>query len=227
MAFKRVLKQNLINKLNELHDDENSWWHKMVEDDSVFILIRNNRLHVLANGGLLLQVSMDYNNKLINAKRALKRFIDQIDLNCNNVVIVSFGEEINCSRLSNNYEYLAKQINNIDAGGCTPMLEAIKKVKGIVHSKQKAVLIIATDGEPSTIYNGFIDFNHAKKEILDYIMPLKNKGIRFITIGIGNDIDEGFLIKVATSKNDYYHSEDSIHLNHIYQKIVGGLRLIE
>ena len=65
MAFKRVLKQNLINKLNELHDDENSWWHKMVEDDSVFILIRNNRLHVLANGGLLLQVSMDYNNKLV------------------------------------------------------------------------------------------------------------------------------------------------------------------
>lgn len=88
-------------------------------------------------------------------------------------------------------------------------------------------MIIATDGEPSTYNNGFIDFNHAKEEILDYIMPLKNNGMRFITIGIGNDIDEDFLMKVASSKNDYYHSEDSIHLNHIYQKIVGGLRLIE
>jgi len=171
--------------------------------------------------------SMDYNNKLINAKRALKRFIDQIDLNYNNIVIVSFGEEINYSRLSNDLEYLTKQINNIDAAGFTPMLEAIKKAEGIVHSKQKVVLIIATDGEPSTYNNGFIDFNHAKEEILDYIMPLKNNEMRFITIGIGNDIDEDFLMKVATSKNDYYHSEDSVHLNHIYQKIVGGLRLVE
>lgn len=171
--------------------------------------------------------SMDYDNKLINAKRALIRFIDQIDLNCNNVLIVSFGEEINCSSLSNDHEYLSKQINNIYAAGFTPMLEAIKKVEGIVHSKQKVVLIIATDGEPSTYNNGFVDYNHAKEEILDYIMPLKNNEIRFITIGIGNDIDEDFLMKVASSKNDYYHSEDSIRLNHIYQKIIGGLRLKE
>ena len=73
--------------------------------------------------------SMDYNNKLINAKRALKRFINQIDLNCNNIVIVSFGEEINCSTLSNDHEYLTKQIDNIYAAGFTPMLKAIKKAE--------------------------------------------------------------------------------------------------
>jgi len=201
------------------------------------IRVRENRLKYpkrAKNGhdyriALLLDASksMDYNNKLINAKRALKRFVDQIDLNCDNIVIVSFGEEINCSRLSNDHEYLTKQIDNIYAAGFTPMLEAIKKAEGIILSKQKAVLIIATDGEPSTYNNGFIDFNHAKEEILDYILPLKNNEMRFITIGIGNNIDEDFLMKVASSKNDYYHSEDSIHLNHIYQKIIGGLRLIE
>jgi hypothetical protein len=56
MDFGRVLNQKFITELNRLHGDEHSWWHKMVEDDDVFILIRKNRVHVLVNGGLLLQV---------------------------------------------------------------------------------------------------------------------------------------------------------------------------
>ena len=56
MQFRRVLKQKFIDELNNLYEDRNSWWRKIADDDEVFILIRNNRLHVLANGGLLLQV---------------------------------------------------------------------------------------------------------------------------------------------------------------------------
>ena len=59
MEFKRNLKRKLIDKLNGLYEDRNSWWRKMVDDKDVFILIRNNRLHVLANGGLFLQVGVD------------------------------------------------------------------------------------------------------------------------------------------------------------------------
>jgi len=59
MDFGRVLNQKFITELNRLHGDEHSWWHKMVEDDDVFILIRKNRVHVLVNGGLLLQVSQN------------------------------------------------------------------------------------------------------------------------------------------------------------------------
>ena len=55
MKFKRNLKRKLIDKLNGLYEDRNSWWRKIVDDKDVFILIRNNRLHVLANGGLFLQ----------------------------------------------------------------------------------------------------------------------------------------------------------------------------
>ena len=54
MEFKRNLKRKLIDKLNGLYEDRNSWWRKIVDDKDVFILIRNNRLHVLANGGLFL-----------------------------------------------------------------------------------------------------------------------------------------------------------------------------
>ena len=64
MKFIRQLKQGFIKELNRLHADEKSWWHKMVEDDEAFILIRENRIHVLVNGGLLLQVKMDAHGSL-------------------------------------------------------------------------------------------------------------------------------------------------------------------
>jgi len=65
MDFKRVLKKNYnyIGELNRLYEDKNSWWRKMTDDEDAFILIRNNRVHVLVNGGLLLQVRMDVRNK--------------------------------------------------------------------------------------------------------------------------------------------------------------------
>ena len=37
----------------------------MADDDNAFILIRNNRVHVLVNGGLLLQIRMSRENKMI------------------------------------------------------------------------------------------------------------------------------------------------------------------
>ena len=56
MDFGRALSKQFIAELNRLHRDEDSWWHKIVEDDDVFILMRKNRVHALVNGGLLLQV---------------------------------------------------------------------------------------------------------------------------------------------------------------------------
>ena len=65
MQFKRHLRQSLIDKLNNLYENKDSWWHKIVEDKDAIILIRNNRLHVLVNGGLLLQISMGTNGNLV------------------------------------------------------------------------------------------------------------------------------------------------------------------
>ena len=56
MDFKRVLRPNFIDELNRLYDVKNSWWRKMANDKDAFILIRNNRVHVLVNGGLLMQI---------------------------------------------------------------------------------------------------------------------------------------------------------------------------
>ena len=65
MQFRRVLRQNLIDELNNLYKNKDSWWHKIVEDKEAMILIRNSRLHVLVNGGFLLQISMGASGNLV------------------------------------------------------------------------------------------------------------------------------------------------------------------
>lgn len=59
MRFVRHLDKEFIYELNRLYADQESWWHKMVEDEKAFILIRKNRIHIMVNGGRLLQVTMD------------------------------------------------------------------------------------------------------------------------------------------------------------------------
>jgi len=56
VKFKRALRYAFIDELNRLYNTKNSWWRKMADDKDAFILIRNNRVHVLVNGGLLLQI---------------------------------------------------------------------------------------------------------------------------------------------------------------------------
>ena len=65
MKFKKHLKSSFVDDLNRLYEVKGSWWQKMADDDDAFILIRNNRVHVLINGGLLLQIRMDARNKMI------------------------------------------------------------------------------------------------------------------------------------------------------------------
>ena len=65
MVFKRVLRQNFIDELNRLYNVKESWWQKMANDKDVFILIRNHRVHVLVNGGLLLLIRMEAQGKMI------------------------------------------------------------------------------------------------------------------------------------------------------------------
>jgi hypothetical protein len=45
MNFRRTLKDGLVESLNRLYHDPDSWWRKIVDDEDAFVLIRDNRLH--------------------------------------------------------------------------------------------------------------------------------------------------------------------------------------
>jgi len=59
-AYNKNLNSEFIKQLNTLYRNKKSWWRKIVDDDQVFILVRNNHLRVLVHGGLLMQVEMRY-----------------------------------------------------------------------------------------------------------------------------------------------------------------------
>ena len=60
--FNRGIKNiAFINALNQLYNDENSFWHKMIMDKELFVAIRDNYINVYYNGQCI--CLLKYSNK--------------------------------------------------------------------------------------------------------------------------------------------------------------------
>jgi len=64
-AYRKKLEPQLIDCLNDLYEGKGSWWQTIVDDDQVFILVRDNHLRVLVHGGLLLMITIDSTGKIV------------------------------------------------------------------------------------------------------------------------------------------------------------------
>jgi hypothetical protein len=64
-AYRKILRQELINCLNGLYEEKGSWWQTIVDDDQVFILVRDNHLRVLVHGALLLKIDIDNAGEIV------------------------------------------------------------------------------------------------------------------------------------------------------------------
>jgi len=49
MKFSRTLLPSFITALNNLYNDDKSWWRKIADDHDAFILVRNKGLRVQTN----------------------------------------------------------------------------------------------------------------------------------------------------------------------------------
>lgn len=166
---------------------------------------------------LLLDVSGSMvGRKIDDAKDALIHFLSNINLSESEVGLVTFGEIVKTFKLSRNLKYLHASINGFSADGRTPMKEALNSAHLVLQGKSNPVMVIATDGEPT---------DASKESILDYAVILKNRGIRIIVIGIGDDIDVNFLRRLATSVNDYHFAKVSFELKQIYKQVANTLAL--
>jgi hypothetical protein len=66
MRYERRLSREFIHHLNALHDDKESWWHMIIEDDQSFILIRNDRVRILVYGYPLVELKWTFGDLRIN-----------------------------------------------------------------------------------------------------------------------------------------------------------------
>ena len=55
--FGRGLDQGFVKKLNELYDQSDSWWRALVDDDDLFLAVRDNYINVYYLGCSLLKLT--------------------------------------------------------------------------------------------------------------------------------------------------------------------------
>lgn len=169
---------------------------------------------------LLLDISASmYGKKIKDAKEALVHFLKSINLTENEVGLVAFGERIRMSKMSQDHIHLETKINSFGADGGTPIRNAIKTAyEDILKEKTSPVMVIATDGQPT---------DSSEEELLEYAIPIKRRGVRIITIGIGEDVNDKFLKRLASSREDYHFAKASFELKKIYEKVAEALALPE
>lgn len=167
---------------------------------------------------LLLDTSASMSGmKIRDAREALVHFLKSVNPDENEVGVVAFGGKVITNKLSQDRTYLEGEIKRFEASGDTPMMNAIKTTyENLLKNKLNPIMVIATDGQPTDSSEG---------EILEYVIPIKERGVRIITIGIGKDVNENFLKGLASTAEDYHFAKAGFELKKIYKEIADVIAL--
>ena len=152
---------------------------------------------------------------LEKAKEACNIMVTElIDLTFHKVGLVSFGsygQQI--ANLSNDKNYLRESISNLYCEGSTNMAGGIRIADEVLRSATNSKLVIlVTDGHPNSSRDASLEADRIKADT------------KFITIGIGNRVNEYFLRSLASTENDYYSGSDFSELANIFQQISNSLQ---
>jgi molecular chaperone DnaK len=165
---------------------------------------------------LVIDCSWSMNGEDIDeAKNAASRFLDNIDPS-SQVGLVSFGnpEAHIQMELTHEYSQLRREIEKLEADGTTPMTKAIALTRKevLVNSQNNNVLILLTDGHPDSADTTMTEAENAKQQ-----------GIQIITIGVGDGVDNDYLMLVASTPEVYYFVEESVQLESTFTTIASRL----
>ena len=153
--------------------------------------------------------------ELDDAKGAAARFLDNIDLSTH-VGLISFGgNEVEIEmELTQDFDKLREAIDDLTTRGTTPMAKAITRTREelLTDSQNVNVLILLTDGYPDD-----------GKATLTAAERAKLQGIQIIAIGVGDGVDSDYLEDLASTPEDYYFVEESVHLESTFTTIASRL----
>ncbi len=161
--------------------------------------------------------SMD-GQPLRDAKKAAKSFLGYLDTSVDKAALVSFSGSARLDQgLTHNFDLVRAALDRLSAGGNTAIGDAIKKAADELGSSRHqsnaaSVIILLSDGD-----------NTAGSDPLQQAQAAKNQGIRIITIGLGDSVNETLLQQIASSRSDYYFAPDSSDLQAIYRSIAGSI----
>ena len=151
-------------------------------------------------------------SKIEDAKRAACSFVDSLHSSCE-VGLITFPGGI-VHQLDNDGLSVKNVLRKLNAGGSTPMTEALIQAhqEVLLQEQVKKVIILLTDGQPNNPSGAEHQANVAKQ-----------KDIRIITVGVGGDVNKEFLMRIASSKEDYHFVNDSFELEGTFVNIATQL----
>lgn len=204
------------------NEEKDDFVSDLIEIDEIEEELPMEAIEKTSNGGgslegycisLLMDTSYSMTGeKIADAKNALHKFIDGIDMNQNEIALVSFGDGVHLKEgFGGNKDNLKAEVDECQPGGATPLLKALEKSHdNFLAGKNKPVIVLATDGVPT---------DATKEVILEYAQVLKNENdVWILAVGIGRNVDENFLKDLATS-DYYFYAELSEELCEIYDEI--------
>lgn len=171
--------------------------------------------------------------KLSNAKIAAKNFVDIMAKDPKNQLgLTSFATTATVNNpLTTNYASIKTQLDALKGDGGTCIECGIKKANAELKAVQtqagrqgiKKIVVLLTDGRATTIDGSTktVDSALAEQKAIEAAVAgnTESKTI-FFTIGLGADVNESFLKKIATlTGGQYYFSPTTDQLNGIYQQI--------
>ncbi len=137
--------------------------------------------------------------KMLQAKRAIISSLEECPDNVE-VGLTTFGLKVTVpAGLTYRHDKLKEITDNLTAKGKTPLLKGLEATyeNHILKSKTNNSIVLFTDGKPT---------ESSEADILRYGDRIKER-TEIITVGIGKKVNERFLRKLASSREDYYFAE--------------------
>ncbi|GAB4268276.1 MAG: hypothetical protein Kow0029_03530 [Candidatus Rifleibacteriota bacterium] len=162
-----------------------------------------------------------------NVKKAAANFVAGMIENVS-VAILSFGSDLDFNhRFSKDGKSLIKAIYNIRPWGGTALYDAIYTAAEELNNKagknDLKTIVCLTDGRDSTP-NGHTPLStHTPDQVVKFA---SEKGIRIVTVGLGNDIDHAVLAKFAKSTGGWYlKTTNPQDLSNLYEALSQRMKL--
>jgi len=165
-------------------------------------LARDNvPLHI----ALLLDCSGSMYGQSINeARRAARSFIDRTldGKHPRKVSLVAFPGGLK-TPVTGDQSVVIDAISNLSPIGSTPMALGLAQARAALKQSTGAqkVYVILTDGHPDD-----------PEGALEECHRIRRTGGRIIAVGVGRQVDQGYLRGLCSAANDYHHCDQSIEL---------------
>ncbi|MBI2877660.1 MAG: VWA domain-containing protein, partial [Candidatus Tectomicrobia bacterium] len=165
---------------------------------------------------VVVDCSKSMKEKMGKVKQAIGYFLDRLDKETR-VGLVTFGAGgVQVQQgLTSNIGFLKNILNDLDAGGSSLIGSALTLALDLLQDKEAIkVMVLFTDG-----------WSQREEGVARTVSErVKSQGIRLITLGLGGEVNQGFLQELASSSADSYLFAEGSKLTGRLLRIASYLR---